>query len=591
MIRSAGNRRLPGAVYASNVSKKSTMRLIRLSIAVCCLCVLPAAHAAADDTVLDAMQAELARSKAAYFKAKVPAYFIAYRINDDEHVDVNAEFGALTGSTTAHVRSLNVELRTGDYKFDNTHPTQAPGGMPGFARGTATQRVGLDSDARALRSEIWSATDSTYWRAVEELAKAKADAAVQTAAEDKSDDFSRESKLDLVEPQLEYQLDVDAWREKVKKYSAPFTADSRIYAAHASVSVARTTRWMVTSEGSRVRHSELAYLLDVRAATKADDGMELPGMVRFVANRPEALPDDATVLAAVNGLMADLKALRTAPVVDAYAGPAILDNRAAGVFFHEVIGHRLEGHRLRDESDAQTLKKKLGERILPESVSITFDPTRKDLDGQALMGNYAVDDEGVRARPVQVVEHGVLRNFLMSRTPIEGFAQSNGHGRSQAGYRPVARQSNMLVSVDAAIGYAELKRRLLAEIAEQHKPWGLIIRDLDGGFTDTRRAGTGGAKLLPTMVYRLYADGHEELVRGVDLVGTPLTLLAEIEAADTRLGVFHGWCGAESGYVPVSTVAPDLLIRRIEVQRKPKSPDRLPILPAPIDEHADEARP
>lgn len=559
------------------------MQTIRLFISASLLLALNVAHAA-NDVVLDAMQTELARSKEAYFKAKVPAYFIAYRVNDDERVEVNAEFGALTGSTTAHLRSLNVELRTGNYGFDNTHPTQAPGGMPGFARGTTTQRVGIDSDARALRNEIWNATDGTYWRAVEELAKARADAAVQTAAEDKSDDFSREPKLDLVEPQLEYKLDVDAWRGKVKKYSAPFRADTRIYAAHAGVSVARTTRWMVTSEGSRVRHSELTWLLDIRAETKADDGMDLPGMVRFVANRPESLPDDATVLAAVNGLMADLKALRNAPVVDAYAGPAILDNRAAGVFFHEVIGHRLEGHRLRDESDAQTFKKKLGERLLPETISITFDPTRKDYAGQALMGDYAVDDEGVRARPVSVVEHGVLKNFLMSRTPVEGFAHSNGHGRSQAGFRPVARQSNMIVSVDSTTDYAELKRKLLAEIAEQHKPWGLIIRDLDGGFTDTRRAGTGGAKLLPTLVYRLYADGHEELVRGVDLVGTPLTLLAELETADTRFGVFHGWCGAESGFVPVSTVAPDLLIRRIEVQRKPKSPDRLPILPAPTEE-------
>lgn len=559
------------------------MRFSRWLTAACLLGALPQAHAA-DDVVLDAMQAELARSQSAYFKAKVPAYFIAYRINDEERVEVSAEFGALAGSTTAHVRSLNVELRTGDYRFDNTHPTQSQGGMPGYARGTTTQRVGLDSDARALRSEIWSATDSTYWRAVEELAKTRADAAVQTAAEDKSDDFSREPKLDFVEQQLEYRLDIDAWRDKVKKYSAPFTADAKIYDARAAVSVARTTRWMVTSEGTRVRHSELTYLLDVRAETKADDGMELPGMVRFVANRPEALPDDATVLTAVHGLMTDLKALRTAPVVDAYAGPAILDNRAAGVFFHEVIGHRLEGHRLRDENDAQTFKKKLGEHLLPEAISITFDPTRKEFNGEALMGNYAVDDEGVRARPVAVVERGVLKNFLMSRMPIDGFAHSNGHGRSQAGFRPVARQSNMLVSVDSTMDYAELKRKLLAEIAEQHKPWGLIIRDLDGGFTDTRRAGTGGAKLLPTMVYRLYPDGHEELVRGVDLVGTPLTLLAELETADTRFGVFHGWCGAESGYVPVSTVAPDLLIRRIEVQRKPKSPDRLPILPSPVAE-------
>lgn len=547
------------------------------------LAALPAAHAA-DDLVLDAMQAELARSQSAYFKAKVPAYFIGYRVNDDERVDVNAEFGTLTNSSNYHMRTLSVELRTGNYAFDNTHATQSPGGTPGYARGNNVQRIGIDNDERSLRAEIWSATDGAYWQAVEDLEKAKADAAVSTAAEDKSDDFTREAKLELVEPALDFAIDAELWRAKVKKYSAPFRKDAKIYFARAGLSVARTTRWLVNSEGTRVRHAELTYLLDVRAATKADDGMDLPGMVRFVASKPDALPDDEAVLKAVEGLMADLKALREAPVVDAYAGPAILENRAAGVFFHEVVGHRLEAHRLRDENDAQTLKKKLGERILPASISVTFDPTRSDFAGQALMGGYAADDDGVRARAVPVIEHGVLKSFLLGRTPVEGFPKSNGHGRSQPGYRPVARQSNMLVAVDAPVGYDELKQRLLAEIAQQGKPWGLIIRDLDGGYTETARQGTGGAKLLPTMVYRLYADGHEELVRGVDLVGTPLTMLAELEAADGRYGVFHGWCGAESGFVPVSTVAPDLLIRRIEVQRKPKSQDRPPLLPAPSTE-------
>lgn len=556
------------------------MLQMKFLAALALLAALPTAYAATDP-VLEAMQAELARSRGAYFKAKVPAYFIAYRINDDERVDVNAEFGTLTNSSNYHVRSLNVELRTGDYRFDNTHAAQAPGSTPSYARGNNAQRIGIDDDPRSLRAEIWSATDGAYWQAVEELAKAKADAAVRTAAEDKSDDFTHEAKLELVDPELDFKIDADLWREKVKNYSAPFRNDSKIYYARASLSVARTTRWLVNSEGTRVRHTELTYLLDVRAATKADDGMDLPAMVRFVASKPDALPDDATVLQVVDGVMADLKALRDAPVVDAYAGPAILDNRAAGVFFHEVVGHRLEAHRLRDENDAQTLKKKLGERILPESISVTFDPTRTEYDGRALMGGYAADDDGVRARPVPVIEHGVLKNFLLGRTPVEGFPRSNGHGRSQPGYRPVARQSNMLVAVSAPVGYDELKKQLLAEIAQQGKPWGLIIRDLDGGFTETARQSTGGAKLLPTMVYRIYADGHEELVRGVDLVGTPLTMLAELEAADGRYGVFHGWCGAESGFVPVSTVAPDLLIRRIEVQRKPKSQDRPPLLPAP----------
>ncbi|MFT3789847.1 MAG: metallopeptidase TldD-related protein [Rudaea sp.] len=557
--------------------------VVRFAFAASTLCLAAVAQAASDP-VLDAMGAELARSQAAYFKAAMPAYFIAYRINDDEQIGVNAEFGTLTNSSSMHVRSLNVELRTGSYAFDNTHAGASdnqPGNLPGYARGNATARIGLDDDVRAMRAEIWSATDGAYWRTVEELSKARADAAVQTAAEDKSDDFSREGKLELIEPKLDYAIDLDRWREKVKAYSAPFKRDAKIYNARAGLTVARTTRWLANSEGTRVRHAELTYLLDVAAATKAADGMDLPGMVRFVASRPDALPDDATVLAAVEKLMADLKALRDAPVIPAYEGPAILDNRAAGVFFHEVVGHRLEAHRLRDENDAQTFKKKLGERILPESISIAFDPTRAEFAGQALMGGYAADDEGVRARPVAVVQHGVLKNFLLGRTPVDGFAHSNGHGRSQSGFRPVSRQSNMIVDVENPIDYDALKKKLLAEIAEQGKPWGLIIRDLDGGFTETARAGTGGAKLLPTMVYRLYPDGREELVRGVDLVGTPLTLLAELEAGDGRFGVFHGWCGAESGFVPVSTVAPDLLIRRVEVQRKPKSQDRPPILPAP----------
>jgi TldD protein len=552
-------------------------------IAVLLFCLLPTAHAA-DDAVLDAMQVELARSQGAYFKAAMPAYFIAYRINDYKAVHVNAEFGTLTNSSTGHTRWLNVELRTGSYKLDNTHALRTEGWQPGYMRGNNWQVIGLDEDVRSLRGAIWSATDGAYWRAVEELAKVKANTAVKAAAEDTSDDFSHEDKFDLLDTPSDFSIDEWQWREKVKKYSAPFQTDAKIYKAHAGLTIARTTRWLVNSEGTRVRHGELEYLLDIRAVTKADDGMELPRMLRFIASKPEALPDDATVLAAVKQMMGDLAALRAAPLASAYEGPAILENRAAGVFFHEVIGHRLEGHRLREEEDSQTLKKKLGERILPESISITFDPTRADYDGQMLMGGYAADDDGVRARPVSVIEHGVLKSFLLGRTPVEGFPASNGHGRSQPGLRPVARQSNMLVSVASPVDYAALKKQLIDDVVRQNKPWGLILRDIDGGYTETQRGGIGAAKLMPTMVYRIYPDGREELVRGVDLTGTPLTLLAEVQAADGRYGVFHGWCGAESGYVPVSTVAPDLLIRRIEVQRKPKSQDRPPLLPTPAQE-------
>ncbi len=538
---------------------------LRIKTAVWLLLALPTAYAA-DDPVLDAMQAELSRSQTAYFSAKVPAYFIAYRIDDIEQIDVNAEFGVLHDRAQGHRRILNVELRTGDYKLDNW------------------QNVGLEVDPLALRAQIWSATDAAYWESVEQLGKVKANTAVKTAAEDKSDDFSHESKVDLQQPPQDYSTDLWQWADKVKSYSAPFKLDPKIYKAKAGLTLQRTTRWLVNSEGTRTRDTRLMYLLDIRAVTKADDGMELPRMVRFVATRLEDLPSDAAVQGAVKQLMADLAALRAAPLATAYEGPAILEGKASGVFFHEMIGHRLEAHRMRQEEDAQTFKKKLNEKILPANLSITFDPSVSSFNGQALMGSYAVDDDGVKSRPVPVVVDGVLKNFLVSRTPVEGFPTSNGHGRAAPGMRPVARQSNMIVSVKSAPSAAELKQKLLADIKAQNKPWGLIIRDLDGGYTNVARSDISSAKLLPTMVYRVYPDGREELVRGVDMVGTPLTLIAEVTDADDHYGVLHGWCGAESGYVPVSTVAPDLLIRRIEVQRKPKNQDRPPLLPTPAEE-------
>jgi TldD protein len=539
---------------------------------------------AAADPVLDAMREELTRSFAVYNKASVPAYFLAYRINDDERVDVNAEFGVLQDSSSTRTRALNVEMRTGDYSLDNTHPLRTEGFSPGYARGNNWQRIGLEAGAGGLAQQIWRATDAAYWQAVEHLAKVRANTAIKAAAEDRSDDFSHEDKLESLAPPFEFAIDPWIFRQKVKSYSAAFKSDPRIYRAKAGLTVARTTRWLVNSEGTSVRDTRLTYLLDIRAVTKADDGMELPRTLRFLATRPDALPDDATVLAAVRQLMIELAALRAAPLATAYEGPAIIDGHAAGVFFHEVVGHRLEAHRLRQEEDAQTLKKKLNERILPESISIAFDPTLASFNGQALMGGYGVDDDGVKSRPVNVVEEGILKNFLVSRTPIEGFAHSNGHGRSAPGYRPVARQSNMLVSVSNPFTQAALKKALIVELNAQKKPWGLLIREVDGGHTLTQRAAINAAQMVPTMVYRIYVDGREELVRGVNLVGTPLTLLAEVVGADDQYAVTHGWCGAESGYVPVSTVAPDLLLKRIEVQRKPKSQDRPPLLPTPVPE-------
>ena len=280
-------------------------------------------------------------------------------------------------------------------------------------------------------------------------------------------------------------------------------------------------------------------------------------------------------------MIRDLEALRVAPVVDPYTGPAILSGRASGVFFHEVLGHRVEGHRQKREEDAQTFKKMVNQKVLPETFSISFDPTVRRMGSIDLVGAYGYDNQGVKARRVTVIEEGVLKNFLMSRTPIEGFSRSNGHGRKSAGFVPVARQSNLFVEVREPLSREDLKAMLIDQLKRDNKPFGLFFEDIQGGFTITGRTIPNAFNVLPVMVYRIYPDGREELVRGVDLIGTPLTTFSKVTAASNQNEVFNGFCGAESGGVPVAAVSPAVLVSQIEVQKKAKSQERPPILPFP----------
>jgi TldD protein len=321
----------------------------------------------------------------------------------------------------------------------------------------------------------------------------------------------------------------------------------------------------------------------VMAITKAPDGMELPLYESYFGFSEKDLPDDATVLRAVDKMIHDLEALRVAPVADSYTGPAILSGRASGVFFHEIFGHRVEGQRQKNSDDAQTFKGKIGEQILSKDFSVYFDPTLRRIGNTDLDGYYTYDNQGVKAGRVSVVENGVLKTFLMSRTPVQGIAHSNGHGRGMVGLPPVARQSNLVVQVAPSAVQPDLKKLLIAEIKKQGLPFGMYFDQIEGGFTITERVIPNSFNVLPLIVYRIYPDGREELVRGADLIGTPLTTFSRIVAADKNLGTFNGFCGAESGSVPVSATSPGIYVAQIEVQKKAKSQQRIPLMPAPFE--------
>jgi TldD protein len=530
--------------------------------------------------VLTAMRQELDRSMTSLKSQPSPPYFLSYEITETHGASIEAAFGTIISDRNYRRRALATDLRVGNARFDNTH--EVPGGfsMDMMDRFQSSE-VPLDDDAMAIRRVLWSDTDRKYKRAIERLTEGKSNAQVSVAPEDSSPDFAIEPAVHHIDAPVDLRVDSHVWEDKLRRYTAPFARFGDIYGGDARLGATTQTRWYVNSDGSEIQTSTVYYRLTVSAYTQAEDGMVLPRYESFEAITPGGLPDDSVVLRKVDRMIADLHALRQAPVLEAYTAPAILSGRASGVFFHEVFGHRIEGHRQKHEWEGQTFKSKVGEKILPDAFSVYFDPTLHQLGGTELVGSYQYDDQGVEARRVDVVKHGVFSSFLMSRAPIAGFAHSNGHGRAQSGLSPVARQSNLVVTSAQPVSHDSLKAMLIDLVKQQHKPYGLFFDDIEGGFTITQRTIPNAFNVIPVMVYRVYPDGREELVRGADLIGTPLTVFSKIVAADGDTQVFNGLCGAESGWVPVSASSPDILISQIEVQKKAKGADQAPVLPAP----------
>ena len=534
--------------------------------------------------VLEALRAEMARSLEHFKKMPNPPYFLSYEVVETESGSASGSYGALAGSSpVTRNRMLGIDLRVGSYALDNTHPIR--GALANLPDTFSSYQLPVDDDPDAIRALVWYYTDQKYKRAVEQFIAVKTNVQVKAPETDKSGDFSPVKADTYSEPAAPPLIfDRKVWEERVRKYTAPFQRYGNIYSALAQITAQRETRWFVSSDGASIQTADTAYRLMISAFAKASDGMELPLYESYYSSTIGGLPSDVEVLQKVDQMNKSLMALKLAPVMAPYVGPAIMSPRATGVIFHEIFGHRIEGQREKRENQAQTFRDKVGQQVLPEFLSVYSDPTAKKYGATELAGFYKFDDEGVRARKVTVVEKGVLKNFLMSRLPVDGFPESNGHGR-RAIRRPVAgRQSNLLVVASQTVTPEELKKKLIEEVERRKLPYGLYFEDIAGGFTSVGRGAPNFFEVIPIMVYRIYPDGHEELVRGVDLIGTALTTFNKILAADNQSAAFNGICGAESGPVPVSAGGPGLLFSEIEVQKKPKSQELSPILGPPSDD-------
>jgi len=541
----------------------------------------------AQPPILDEMKQELDREFKHLGQLEKPPYFISHHAGYENVFTLTTSFGSLVNQNQAKLGMLNTSVRIGDYQFDNTHPVPNDYGFFGFSGGIAI--IPIDLNPIAFKVNMWRNAEQQYKSALRQY-----NMVLNKKDEDLLDDldvadFARGPVATYSDDPFgeeEYAFDTTVWVNRLKEYSSFFNNDKSIVAGTANLSLDENETYFVSTEGSAIYQQKMLYKLMIQGEIIADDGNILTAYRSYLAPHIDSLPLHETILKDCGELLNELFALRAAPLADPYSGPAILGPEVAAVFFHEIFGHRIEGHRIKKNYDGQTFKDKVNTQVLPKDFDLYFDPTIDNYQGMFLSGHYIYDDEGIRSQKVNVIEKGKLNSFLMSRCPIQNFPSSNGHGRGSIMANPVARQSNMIVSTSKPKSEEQLRNMLIKECRKQGKNYGYYFKQVTGGFTSTSVYSPNVFNIMPTIVYKVYTDGRpDELVRGVNLIGTPLIIFSEIRAGGDHPGVFNGVCGAESGGVPVAAVSPALFVRKIETQREIDVNERTPILDMPTREN------
>ncbi|WP_303178072.1 metallopeptidase TldD-related protein [uncultured Butyricimonas sp.] len=542
-----------------------------------------------EERLLQLMKQELKYNMEELKKQENAPYYMNMRAMDDYTITVVSSFGAVVSANENRMRTLVPQIRLGSPELDNFKYNMQGGVSGANAQGAQGVILPLNDDADAIREAIWRETLKRYEFARSMYDQTKMKAAVSVADEDKAPCFSKTPVEHYYEAPVaagKQKMDIKrAWEQRMDEVSAVFKTCPELRQGSASFNFQVLRTYFVNSEGSVVVQNRVATRVMLMASLKADDGMELPLNMDYFAYTPDELPDNDRMIVDAQDMIKRLLALRDAPVADPYTGPAILSGPASGVFFHEIFGHRLEGHRLK--SGGQTFKKMVGEQVLPAEFQVYSDPLLKSYVDTDLYGHYVYDDEGVKGRRVDNVVNGVLKEFLMSRVPLDGFPESNGHGRTSGGGDPVSRQSNLIIETTRPYTEDELRAMLTAEAKKQGKEYGYYFRTVTSGFTYTGEGGSlNSFNVTPLEVYRVFVDGRpDQLVRGVDMIGTPLSMFSNITAAGNNPKVFTGVCGAESGWVPVTAISPTIFVSQIETQRRAQARDIAPVLPSPKPEN------
>lgn len=538
---------------------------------------------AQEDIFLKSLQEELNREYEVLKKNNPPVYYLSYRAEETKEFSLESTLGYLNGDNATHLRKVSIQIRVGSPEMDNTH--EIKGAEYSSSMFMQPELLPIENNEEVIKKELWRITHKELAKALERYQMVKANESVMAKSEDQSPDYTLTKPFKDIKQINFIAFNKDKWKQEINKISLVFRGYPDIYYSNVFIQAVNTIKYYVDSSGTILRHPNNYIRLYISCFTRSDDGMPLFLHESYSGFREEDLPDENSLIEKTKNLAEKLIKLRKAPAVEPYVGPAIFLPKATGVFFHEVMGHRLEGHRQKSEKEGQTFTKKINQKILPSFITIVDDPTLQYFQNKPLLGYYNYDDEGVKAQEAKLVEDGVLKGFLMSRSPIKDFPNSNGHGRGVIGALPIARQANLIIKAKETVPFSKLKEMLIEECKKQKKPYGLIFADVSGGFTLTGRILPQAFKVIPLEVYKIYTDGRpDELVRGVDIVGTPLSALEKIQAASDDYDVFNGFCGAESGFIPVSATAPAILVKEIEVEKKEKDMKKPPILPSPFYE-------
>lgn len=532
------------------------------------------------------MDKELTRSFKILKKQKPPIYYLSYTYTQGEVHSMLVAYDGVASSKDGKVSVAEVLARAGSPELDNTHALR--GDRENWSVAAWNAPVPDPSDPKGFLTAWWKATQQAAETAQQDFSRVQSNVRSMADTRDKSPDFVFPPKENYCRTQALQPVDLQPLEARLKAASNLVRGKAFVLSASFSVSVEQGHRYFADSRGTRLKTPYGFFRLSYQLSGRGKDGLEISRDGIYDVSSVQQFPSQDTLLTDVQQSLRELEELSQAPEGDPFNAPTILQGRAAAVFVHEVMGHRLEGFRLKNAGDGQTLAGKVGQQVISPLITITADPTMQEFNGEPLRGHYEYDDEGVKARPVTLIENGVLKNFLMQSSPIEGFPASNGHGRKQIGRRAEARMSVIRATASETVPYARLEEMLLEEIKRQGKPYGFIVEDLGGGYTLTGTGLPQSFKLEAKRVFKVYPDGRKEVVRGLDVVGTPLVSFNKILAAGDDDTVFNGSCGADSGWVPQSNIAPSLLFENLEMEKTRKSDFKPPVLPAPDTQKGDK---